>query len=160
MDFDIVGFRRALGGFATGVAVATTIGTDGERYGITISSFNSVSLEPPLVLWSLGKSAISYEHFAAADHFAVHVLSREQKQLALDFAERGGNKFSTLDCGTGAGGVPILPSYSCCFECTTEHRYDGGDHTIIVGRVIAFRDHDKDPLIFHRGQFIGNGGVL
>lgn len=156
MTIDPVSFRRALGCFPTGVAVATTTGAGGEPVGITISSFNSVSLDPPLVLWSIDKNAVCYRDFAIAEHFAVNVLSLDELELSARFAQRTGDKFGGLDVRTGAGGVPILPAFAACFECASEHRYDGGDHTIIVGRVIAFEDHDKEPLIFHRGQFLGS----
>jgi flavin reductase (DIM6/NTAB) family NADH-FMN oxidoreductase RutF len=158
MTIDPVGFRRALGCFPTGVAVATTLGADGKPVGITISSFNSVSLDPPLVLWSIDKSALCYEEFTTADYFAVNVLSLHELELSARFAQRTGDKFSGLDYRSGTGGVPILPEFAACFECASEHRYDGGDHTILVGRVVAFEDHDKEPLIFHRGQFLGGRG--
>lgn len=151
-------FRRALGCFPTGVAVVTTGDASGGRAGITISSFNSVSLEPPLVLWSIALDADCYRQFLNAHYFAVHVLSAQERDLSSRFSERGADKFRGLNCGVGLGGVPILPTYSACFECETEHRYDGGDHKIIVGRVLKLDIHDKAPLIFHRGQFLDHGG--
>ena len=147
-------FRRALSCFATGVAVATAIDANGAQAGITINSFNSVSLEPPLVLWSIANSAYSYDAFINAEYFAVNVLTVEQEDLATRFAERGGDKFSSLNCSSGLNGVPILPDYSVCFECRTEHVYDGGDHKIIVGRVLRFDEREAAPLIFYRSQFL------
>ena len=79
--------------------------------------------------------------------------------LVARFAQRGGDKFTGLVWRRGIGGIPVLPDFAACFECGTEHRYDGGDHTIIVGRVLAFEDHEKEPLIVHRGRYFGNGGV-
>ena len=147
--------RKAFGCFATGVAVATTLGDQGEPVGITISSFNSVSVDPPLVLWSLGNDSVSYDVFANASHFAVNVLARDQEDLADRFAARGSDKFAGLACTEGAHGVPILPRFAACFECSTEHLYPGGDHLIIVGRVTRFQERAFDPLIFYRSQFLG-----
>lgn len=147
--------RKAFGCFATGVAVATTRGTAGEPVGITISSFNSVSLQPPLVLWSLGNDSVSYDAFAHAEFFAVNVLARHQEDLSVRFAMTGHDKFAGLDCTAGVHGSPLLPEFSACFECVTEHRYPGGDHLIIVGRVLQFEDRGLEPLIFHRSQYHG-----
>lgn len=148
-------FRHALSYFATGVAVVTTLDTRGDKVGITVSSFNSVSLDPPLILWSVGLDSQSYDVFTAAEHFAVHVLSMNQKYLSDRFAQRGGKKFDSLDCIEGMHGVPVLPDFLACFECSTEHIYPGGDHKIIVGRVHRFEERDSDPLIIHRSQFLG-----
>ncbi len=156
MDIDSAAFRRALGCFPTGIAVVTTIDGRGQPAGITVSSFNSVSLDPPLVLWSIGRASVSFDIFSRTGFFAVNVLSRAELDLVARFAASGGEKFKGLGCRQGVGGAPILPDFAACFECETEHRYDGGDHTIIVGRVLAFEDHDKEPLIFHRGQYFGN----
>jgi flavin reductase (DIM6/NTAB) family NADH-FMN oxidoreductase RutF len=158
MDTDSAAFRRALGCFPTGIAVVTTIDAEGAPAGITVSSFNSVSLEPPLILWSIGLAAANFDIFAHAEHFAVNVLSMAEFALVARFAASGDGKFRGLVCRQGIGGVPVLPDFAACFECRTEHRYDGGDHLIIVGRVLAFEDHDKEPLVFHRGQYFGNRG--
>lgn len=158
MDTDSAAFRRALGCFPTGVAVVTTVDDDGTPVGITVSSFNSVSLDPPLILWSIGLASVSFGVFVRAENFAVNVLSMGELALVSRFAASGGEKFDGLACREGIGGVPILPDFAACFECRTEHRYDGGDHRIIVGRVLAFEDHEKEPLVFHRGQYFGNRG--
>ena len=150
-------FRRALSSFATGVAVVTTRYLD-ENVGMTVSSFNSVSIKPPLVLWSIGKDGYSYEPFMNSDYFAVNVLSMDQQDLSGRFAQTGVDKFEGLTCRSGIEGVPLLPEYAACFECITEHRYDGGDHTIIVGRVLRMEDRESDPLIFYRGRFLRKGG--
>ena len=149
--------RRAFGCFATGVAVATTLDREGRRVGMTISSFNSVSIDPPLVLWSIGNDSLSYDAFTQAENFAVNVLAEHQQPVSERFAARGGDKFADLDCARGLHGVPILPEYAACFECSTEHRYDGGDHVIIVGRVLRFDDRELEPLIFYRGDYHGKG---
>lgn len=155
---DLGEFRRALSCFATGVAVVTTLEDNGARVGMTISSFNSVSLNPPLVLWSIGKSALSHDVFTRSDYFAVNVLSMQQQDISSRFAQSGTDKFEGLACREGIGGAPVLPEYAACFECGTEHVYDGGDHTILVGRVLRFEDRESDPLIFYRGRFLRKGG--
>lgn len=160
MDIDPTDFRRALGCFPTGIAVVTTADEDGTPAGITVSSFNSVSLEPPLILWSIDRAAASFAVFAEAGHFAVNVLSRAELPLVARFAQPGGDKFAGLTLRRGVGGVPILPDFAACFECSTEYRYDGGDHLILVGRVLVLEDHDKEPLIFHRGLYHERGGEL
>lgn len=149
--------RRAFGCYPTGVAVVTTATADGSRIGMTISSFNSVSLEPPLVLWSIAKSADTYAAFARADYFSVNVLAQHQQDLSLRFSTPGVDRFAALDCTSGIGGVPLLREFAACFECSTEHRYEGGDHLIIVGRVHRFEDRDVDPLIYFRGLYHAKG---
>lgn len=158
MTIDLGKFRQALSCFATGVAIVTTRDDEGRDVGMTISSFNSVSLEPPLVLWSIGKDALSHDCFVKARYFAVNVLAMHQKDVSAQFARSGEDKFDGLDCSEGIGGVPVLPDYAAVFECENEHVYDGGDHTIIVGHVRAFEDHESDPLIFYRGRFLRKGG--
>jgi len=157
-NVDLQEFRRALSCFATGVAVVTTLDKDGENVGMTISSFNSVSLDPPLVLWSIANDANSYSVFTNAKHFAVNVLAMHQEELSGQFAQRGGDKFRGLECRSGIEGVPILPDYAACFECSTENIFDGGDHKIIVGRVLKLEDRESDPLIFYRGRYLRKGG--
>lgn len=153
-DLDAKKYRRALSSFATGVGVVTTVDNNGEKAGITINSFNSVSLDPPLVLWSIGNDSQCFEIFTAAEYFAVNVLAKYQVDLCDRFALSSSDKFDGLECDSGLKGVPIL--HDCCssFVCQTEHLYDGGDHKIIVGRVLQFTDHEVDPLIFYRGHFL------
>ncbi|MCH7830873.1 MAG: flavin reductase family protein [Proteobacteria bacterium] len=152
--FDLTAYRQVLGCFATGVAVVTTIDKHGEKAGITISSFNTVSLDPPLVLWSIAKDSLTYEIFAVAEYFAVNVLAKHQQSICDRFAASGSDKFDGLDCSEGIEGVPLLPDFAASFECRTEHRYVGGDHLIVVGRVLKFEDRKTDPLIFYRGRFL------
>jgi len=125
---------------------------------MTINSFSSVSLDPPLILWSIADDAYSYDAFIDAEYFAVNVLTTEQAPLSERFATRAIDKFDGLACRTGLHGVPILPEYAARFECSTEYRYDGGDHKIIVGRVLRLEERETDPLILYRGQFLGQGG--
>lgn len=152
-ELETADFRRALSRFATGIGVVTTLDANGEKVGITISSFNSVSLEPPLILWSIGLESMSYDVFIDVEHFAVHILAKHQEDLCERFAQRGEQKFNSLACREGLHGVPILPDFSACFECSTEHIYPGGDHKIIVGRVHRFEEREADPLIYYRSQF-------
>ncbi len=154
MSDDSKAFRQALGQFATGVTVVTTVGSDGVPTGLTVSSFNSVSLEPPLVLWSLDRLAHSMPVFQVAPYFAVHVLSQDQMNLSNTFAQAGGDKFAGLTWNPGIGGVPLLPECCAVFQCETAHRYDGGDHVIFVGEVQAFDSaEDRAPLVFCGGRY-------
>ncbi|WP_379553922.1 flavin reductase family protein [Qipengyuania sp. DGS5-3] len=146
-------FRDALGSFATGVTIATTTGPDDEPIGVTASSFNSVSIDPPLVLWSLAKSSLSRPAFCESGHFAVHVLSADQDDLADRFARTGEDKFGDLTWTKGELGSPVLDHYAAKFECRTQHQYDGGDHIIMVGEVVGFETRDKAPLLFHGGRY-------
>ena len=146
-------FRNALGQFPTGVTIVTTLDSEQKKVGITASSFNTVSLEPPLVLWSIGKDAVSYDAFSSAQYFAVHVLTVDQQSLSDLFAQKGADKFDGTDCRSGLNGIPILPLFAACFQCEIEHRYPGGDHTILVGRVLDFESRDSEPLLFHRGRY-------
>ena len=153
-EIDSAEYRRAMGCFATGVAVVTTLDRSGRKAGITINSFNSVSLDPPLVLWCISADSRRFDIFVEAEHFAVNVLAIDQRDICTKFASSSVDRFEGLDCAEGIAGIPILPNYSAVFECRTEHRYDGGDHTIIVGRVLKFEDRETDPLIFYRGHFL------
>lgn len=153
-------FRNALGQFATGVTVITALDGAGQPRGITANSFSSVSLEPMLVLWSLGRSASAFDVFSQAEHFAINVLTLEQQVLSNHFATNDHEQFQGISCSKGRAGVPILDDSAAVFECETEHRYDGGDHVILVGRVQGFSYRDGvRPLIFHGGQYaqLGNG---
>lgn len=154
-EIDTLDFRRALSVFATGVGVVTTLDKHGKNVGITISSFNSVSLEPPLILWSVGLDSMSYDAFVSAKHFAVHILGLHQMDLCDRFAQRSESKFDGIDCREGLHGLPILPDFAACFECSTEHVYAGGDHKIIVGRVLGVEERVAEPLVYYRGEFLG-----
>lgn len=145
--------RNALGAFATGVTVVTTKGPDGKDVGRTANSFSSVSLSPPMVLWSLAKSSSSLAAFRDVDHFAVHVLSADQADLSARFAGKDPDKFAGLHVDRGLGNVPLLRDCTARFECRTVHRYDGGDHIIFVAEV-GRHDHEPvPPLIFHGGRY-------
>lgn len=124
-----------------------------EPIGVTASSFNSVSLDPPLVLWSLAKSSKSLGAFRDSGHFAIHVLGCHQETLSNRFARSGEDKFQDVLWSPGTLGSPVLHECAARFECKTVHQYEGGDHIIFVGEVIAFDDRDHPPLIFHGGKY-------
>ena len=146
-------FRNALGQFATGVAVVTTTDALGQPVGMTVSSFNSVSLDPALVLWSLARSSGSFPVFAQAQHYAIHVLANHHKDLALQFAQRGVDRFSGVTWQANAHGVPLLDDTLATFECRARSQYPEGDHLIMVGEVQACRyATHAGPLLFHGGQ--------
>lgn len=152
--FDPRAFRNALGGFATGICVVTTQADTGRPVGMTINSFSSVSLDPPLVLWSIGRTSPSFPVFTTADRWAINVLAEDQEALSNAFAKSSKDKFGGVDWLPGIGGAPILPGTVARFECVTEHLYDGGDHIILVGRVEAFEhDGDRAPLLFAAGRY-------
>ena len=146
-------FRDALGSFATGVTIATTSHEDGTPVGVTASSFNSVSLDPPLILWSLAKNAQSRAAFGASGHFAVHILAASQEALSNRFARSGEDKFAGVEWQTGRLGSPILADFAARFECRTRHEYEGGDHVIMVGEVVSYETRDAAPLLFHGGRY-------
>ncbi|MDO9599168.1 MAG: flavin reductase family protein [Azoarcus sp.] len=155
MMIDPHDLRRAFGHFATGVTIVTTCDAEAGPVGVTASSFNTVSLSPALVLWSVARNAYSYKVFEAASHFAVHVLDEAQRALSDRFARASADKFAGLGVSRGLGGVPLLETVSTIFECATEHRYEGGDHLILVGRVLRLSvpASAQDPLLFHRGRY-------
>ncbi|MGH8446913.1 MAG: flavin reductase [Solimonas sp.] len=146
-------FRNALGAFTTGVTVVTTRGESGTDVGLTANSFNSVSLDPPMVLWSLAKTSGSLPAFSSHGYFAVHILSNRQEALSGRFARRGIDKFEGLQLGRGHGEVPLLDGCSARFECRMAYRYDGGDHVIFVGEVLNFEHFGLPPLVFQSGGY-------
>lgn len=146
-------FRNALGSFATGVTIVTTQDAEGHDVGLTANSFNSVSLDPPMVLWSLARSSAALPAFLGNGHFAVHILAQDQQPLSDRFARRGADKFAGLTPERGTGGVPLLTGCSARFQCRMAYRYEGGDHMIFVGEVLAFDHFDGHPLLFHSGRY-------
>lgn len=146
-------FRAALGAFPTGVTIVTTRDASGRDIGLTANSFNSVSLDPPLVLWSLSRQSSSMHAFEASDYFAVHILSAQQEHLASRFGQRDINRFAGLTLGRGHGEAPLLEGCTARFECKRAHLYQGGDHVIIVGEVLTFERFDRPPLAFHGGKY-------
>lgn len=151
--FDPQAFRTALGTFTTGVTIITSCSEEGEVVGITANSFNSVSLNPPMVLWSLAKSARSLQTFSKARHWNVHVLSTEQEELSGRFARQGEDKFAGVRLDNGLSNAPLLQDCTARFQCRTAFQYEGGDHVIFVGEVLAFDHSERAPLAFQRGQY-------
>jgi 3-hydroxy-9,10-secoandrosta-1,3,5(10)-triene-9,17-dione monooxygenase reductase component len=150
--------RTALGCFATGVVVVTTLGDHGAPVGLTINSFNSVSLDPPLILWSLANSAPSLDAFRNHGGFAVNILADDQLGLCRQFARPSENKFDGVGYRTGYRDVPLIEGAAAHLECRAYARYPGGDHEIHLGEVVAVSTSEKLPLLFHRGQFVGLSG--
>lgn len=153
-EFDTRHFRDALSQFATGVTVITTRLADGQFLGLTASSFNSVSLDPPLILWSLGTIANSLPVFSGNSHYVVNILSSEQAWLAEQFASRKTDRFAGVDYTLSRTGHPILTGASAWFECHNRSRYPEGDHVIFVGEVEHCEFTRQAPLVFHSGQFL------
>lgn len=154
MNFDARDFRRALSKFATGVTVVTTRDAAGEHYGVTASSFNSVSVEPPLILWSIDKGAYSVEAYRGGEHFVVNVLGNDQVELSSRFARRGEDKFAGIAFDEGVAGIARMRGAAACFECRTWNVYEGGDHFIIVGEVLHYDYRDEgSALVFHNGRY-------
>jgi flavin reductase (DIM6/NTAB) family NADH-FMN oxidoreductase RutF len=152
-SFDPRTLRDALGEFATGVTVVTARGRDGQPVGVTINSFASVSLEPPLVLWSLGLNAPTLADFETCSHYAVNVLAADQEELSQRFSQPQGERFAGIDLIVGATGAPLIPGCCAWFECRNQMHYPGGDHLILVGQVETFCREEKPPLVFHGGLY-------
>lgn len=160
-QLDLRAFRQALGHFATGVTVVTVKDQSDKHMGITVNSFNSVSMEPPLVLWSLDRSTYSFKAFEQAEYFIVNVLAYDQINLSNHFAKKtDGDMFEKLSYTTGVGGVAMLSDCAAYFQCRKKYMYDGGDHLIFVGEVLEFADTDRTCLIFHKGQYTVTGEPL
>jgi 3-hydroxy-9,10-secoandrosta-1,3,5(10)-triene-9,17-dione monooxygenase reductase component len=151
--FDAKEFRKVLGTFPTGVTIITTRGVDSAPVGITANSFNSVSLNPPMVLWSLAKTAQSRAAFEGCEYWTVHILSADQEELSNRFATRGVDKFAGLTLESGVGGVPLLTGCAARLQCKTSFMYEGGDHIIFVGEVLKFDHEENAPLVFHAGAY-------
>ena len=151
--FDPKDFRQALGMFATGVTIVTTRAGDGSPVGVTANSFNSVSIDPPLVLWSLAKNARSLDAFTGGEHWNVHILSQEQEALSNLFARAGEDKFGQQQLEPGVSDAPLLPGCSARFQCKTMFQYDGGDHIIFVGQVLSYDRTQRLPLLYVTGQY-------
>jgi flavin reductase (DIM6/NTAB) family NADH-FMN oxidoreductase RutF len=153
-SFSTPDFRAALGRFATGVTIVTARDALGQPVGLTANSFNSVSLAPPLVLWSLALNAGTLPAFSRGSHYAIHILAADQRALAERFARKDVARFEGVSFQDGAFGVPILEGALAVFECFNRSRYEEGDHVIFVGEVERCSQRsDAQPLIFHGGKF-------
>jgi flavin reductase (DIM6/NTAB) family NADH-FMN oxidoreductase RutF len=152
--------RQALGRFATGVTIVTCIDAAGQRIGLTANSFNALSLDPPLVLWSLRRTSASLPAFAAASHFAVNVLAEAQVDLSRRFAHSAADKFAEGQWSAGRFGVPVLAGCAAVFECAAESAQDAGDHVLFIGRVLAMIESAVPPLVFQAGHYRLLGEIL
>lgn len=154
MTIDPREFRAALGCFATGIAVVTARTGDDRAVGITINSFASVSLDPPLVLWSLGRNSQHFEDFRDAGNYAVNILREEQKDLSVRFSGPLADRWEGIACGRWETGAPILGGCLATVECVTHAIHDGGDHLIMVGRVVRLAsDREGRPLLYYAGRY-------
>lgn len=145
--------RNCLGQFATGVAVVTTLTPEGQPLGLTINSFNSVSLNPPLVLWSLGNQSATMQAFSANEHFVVNILAAEQEPVSNAFAWSKEDPFLTQPWTAGVGGAPVLPGCIATFQCRRVQQVAGGDHQIFIGEVVEFSQQAGEPLLYFSGAY-------
>ncbi|SHN82040.1 flavin reductase family protein [Bradyrhizobium erythrophlei] len=146
-------FRNALGTYATGVTIVTAMADDGKPYGLTCNSFASVSINPPLVLWSLGMYSQGLPIFQNAAHFAVNVLGVSQAALATKFSKSGVDRFDGVNWKPGLGNAPLIAGSVAQFQCRAANRYYGGDHVIFLGAVEAYAYNKQEPLLFLSGGF-------
>ncbi|MFU2486410.1 flavin reductase family protein [Thauera sp. WH-1] len=146
-------FRNALGMFATGITVVTTRSPAGEAIGLTVNSFNSVSLDPPLIVWSLSNDLPSRGVFEGCEYYAINVLAEDQAELSQRFASRLDDKFAGLDFETGVGGIPLLKGCCARFECRNTVRHEGGDHLVFISEVLSFDREDRQPLLYFAGGY-------
>jgi 4-hydroxyphenylacetate 3-hydroxylase, reductase component len=156
MSFTSTDFRRALGTFPTGVAIITARGPDGALHGMTVSSFNSVSLDPPLVLFSVARTVQSFAIWEQATEWGINILAESQDALSTRFAKSGTGKWADIEPISATSGVPLLPDVLAHFECERYAIYDGGDHLIMVGKVLSLgrpSDSITAPLVFFSGRY-------
>ncbi|NOX69764.1 MAG: flavin reductase family protein [Gammaproteobacteria bacterium] len=152
-EIDSREFRDALSSYPTGVAVITTRDRHGEPVGITVNSFASVSLDPPLILWSIDNDSGFYDVFMQTNHFAVHILRSDQRQLSHDFSSENANHFDDVGHDTGIANLPLLKTYSAVFQCEVSNRHSEGDHVILLGRVLELQNRPAKPLVFFAGHY-------
>lgn len=150
---DTRALRQAFGQFATGVTIVTTSNSSREPMGVTANSFSSVSLQPPMVLWSLSAAAKSRRAFEKAKYFCVHILAASQKELSELFARQGADKFAEGHWSWGKRAVPLLDDFAARFHCRTTSKLPVGDHIVFVGEVFKFEQTNQRPLLFHGGQY-------
>lgn len=151
--FSSTDFRRCLGEFVTGVTVITTIGRDGKEYGVTANSFSSVSLDPPLVLWSMRLNASTFPIYSEADFFGINILSEDQVEVSNRFAKSGPDRFAGVATTPSSTGVPLIDGSVAQFECTREANYPGGDHVVFICRVQRIRTSPRKPLALRSGKY-------
>lgn len=146
-------FRKACARFATGIAVATVIGTDEAAHGLTVNSFASVSLSPPLVLICVDHNSAVLKHFRASPYFGVNILREDQKDVSAHFARKGHDRFGEVAWVAGKTGVPLLPEALGVLECKVTDTVEAGDHAILIGKVVRADWHDGRPLIFYNSAY-------
>ena len=152
--FDARELRQTLGSFVTGVTVITTVDADGKPHGLTANSFSSVSLDPPLILWSQSLAAPSHPVFSACERFVVTILADDQVEISNKFARGGADKFAGTQLESGLGGVPLLAGCAAHLECRKVNAYPGGDHVVFIGQVERIRRHTRQPLVFGGGKYL------
>lgn len=150
---DSKAFRDALGRFPTGIAIVTTHTGEGKRIGMTINTLVSVSLDPPLVLFCLGRDSMNYETYAMADSFAFNILREEDEAISNRFIVKGDDRFAGLESEVGVSGAPILPNALAVIDCRRERVIEAGDHLIVMGRVVDTRANDGRPLTYFKGGY-------
>ncbi len=156
MSFTAREFRDALGFFPTGVAIVTTVDAAGQPAGITVNSFTSVSLEPPLILVSVARTSRNFDLFNVVNHFAVNLLREEQRAISSAFASPTADRFGSVRHRPGHGNAPLIEAHLVAFECETYARYDGGDHVLLLGKVLNLSTDlnlPPKPLLYFRGQY-------
>lgn len=146
-------FRRACGHFATGVTIASVLDFNGTPHGLTVNSFSSVSLDPPLILICLGHEVTNIEDFRAAEYFGISMLSKAQREISERFARKGHDRFNGTPWHSGKTGVPLLDNALAEVECAVHHRFTAGDHDILVGEMVAAGVADGEPLIYYAGRY-------
>ena len=151
---DLTDLRNAFGRFGTGVTVITTRTADGLRAGVTANSFNTVSLEPPIVLWSLSLRSPNLDTFRSAGHFVVNVLTLEQLELSQRFSKPAADKFAGVDFSDGIGGIPVLGGCAATIECTVLNEHVVGDHVLFLGQVHRYAYEHAAPLLFFNGRYV------
>ncbi len=153
VSLDPQALRHAFGSFVSGITVVTCAEAGQQPVGVTVSSFCSLSLDPPMVLWCLARDARSTSAFLKADSFAVHVLAHNQWNLAEKFATRGGDKFSLVDWSMSDDGVPLIENCASRFECQRADAFEGGDHLIVTGEIRHLMVTELAPLAYHKGRY-------
>ena len=151
---DMASMRRAMGQFATGVTIITTVTGEGQPAGCTVSAFSSLSLDPPLVLVCIDQGRLMHEQLTGAPGYIVNVLRTDQRDLAVRFAGRGEDRFNGLRTTAGRHGIPLIDGAIAHIQCDLHSVLDGGDHAIVVGRVRALATQAGDPLLYAQGAFL------
>lgn len=157
MEFDSRALRDGFGEFMTGVTIVTTLDVDDQPAGLTVNSFSSLSLDPPLALFSLGKSSNTFDAFGTDNGFVIHVLAEDQREIADQFATKDTDRFAGIAWSPGFDGLPVLDGCLATFECRREVVYEGGDHLILVGRIerLWVGDRSRPALGYFRSRFVG-----